>query len=110
MPPHWPSCCCERRQDRVAVSPGQTEALLFAADRAFLPCALPVTVTSICTQAAVVVDQNTKLSVFATRPAIYAPFFNWITEFVGTAFKVAGVQGIYLQVRGHLFSWTGPPL
>ena len=44
------------------------------------------------------IDQNTKLSVFATRPAIYAPFFNWITEFVGTAFKVAGVQGIYLQV------------
>jgi len=44
-----------------------------------------------------VIDQNTKLSVFATRPAIYAPFFNWITEFVGTAFKVAGVQGIYLQ-------------
>ena len=49
------------------------------------------------TQAAVIVDQNTKLSVFATRPAIYAPFFNWVTEFVGTAFKVAGVQGIYMQ-------------
>lgn len=48
-------------------------------------------------QAAVIVDQNTKLSVFATRPAIYAPFFNWITEFVGTAFKVAGVQGIVMQ-------------
>ena len=47
------------------------------------------------------IDQNTKLSVFATRPAIYAPFFNWITEFVGTAFKVAGVQGIYLQASNQ---------
>ena len=35
---------------------------------------------------------------FSTRPAIYAPLFNWITEFICTAFKVAGVQGIEMQV------------
>lgn len=35
-------------------------------------------------QAAVVADQNAKLSIFATRPAIYAPLYNFITETMGT--------------------------
>lgn len=29
-------------------------------------------------RAAVIADQNAKLSVFATRPAINSPLFNWI--------------------------------
>lgn len=29
-------------------------------------------------KAAVIADQNAKLSVFATRPAIRSPVFNWI--------------------------------
>ena len=39
-------------------------------------------------QAAVVADQNAKLSVFATRPGIRSPFFNWLVEFFGTTFLI----------------------
>lgn len=39
---------------------------------------------SLMLQAAVVADQNAKLSIFATRPAIYSPMFNFITEAMGT--------------------------
>lgn len=34
-------------------------------------------------ESAVVADQNTKLSVFAVRPALYSPVFCWITECLG---------------------------
>lgn len=35
-------------------------------------------------KAAVTADQNAKLSIFATRPAIYSPIFNFLTEFLST--------------------------
>ncbi|KAK2078693.1 hypothetical protein QBZ16_003533 [Prototheca wickerhamii] len=35
-------------------------------------------------QAAIVADQNAKLSIFATRPAIWSPFFNALCEFMCT--------------------------
>eukprot|EP01023_Acetabularia_acetabulum_P008001 TRINITY_DN13489_c0_g2_i1.p1 TRINITY_DN13489_c0_g2~~TRINITY_DN13489_c0_g2_i1.p1 ORF type:complete len:459 (-),score=72.38 TRINITY_DN13489_c0_g2_i1:175-1551(-) len=39
---------------------------------------------------AVVADQNGKLSIFCTRPAIYSPIFNCIVEFMGTFALVLG--------------------
>lgn len=42
-------------------------------------------------QAAVIADQNAKLSVFTTRPAVYAPPFNWISEFIATVMLVVGI-------------------
>lgn len=50
-------------------------------------------------QAAVVADQNAKLSIFATRPAIYAPLYNFITEMMGTVALVLLALLIELQVR-----------
>ena len=32
--------------------------------------------------ASIIADQNAKLSIFATRPAIYNPFFNFLCEFM----------------------------
>jgi glycerol uptake facilitator-like aquaporin len=49
-------------------------------------------------QAAVVADQNAKLSIFATRPAIYAPFYNFITECMGTVALILLALLIELQV------------
>jgi glycerol uptake facilitator-like aquaporin len=49
-------------------------------------------------QAAVVADQNAKLSIFATRPAIYSPLFNFITETMGTVALILLALLIELQV------------
>jgi glycerol uptake facilitator-like aquaporin len=49
-------------------------------------------------QAAVVADRNAKLSVFATRPAIYSPLFNFITETMGTVALILLALLIELQV------------
>lgn len=38
--------------------------------------------------AAVIADQNAKLSIFATRPAIYSPLLNCLTEFMGTTVRI----------------------
>eukprot|EP01026_Neomeris_dumetosa_P013345 TRINITY_DN14671_c0_g1_i12.p1 TRINITY_DN14671_c0_g1~~TRINITY_DN14671_c0_g1_i12.p1 ORF type:complete len:477 (-),score=44.35 TRINITY_DN14671_c0_g1_i12:671-2101(-) len=38
----------------------------------------------------VIADQNAKLSIFATRPAIYSPIFNSVVEFLGTFMLVLG--------------------
>lgn len=46
-----------------------------------------------------VADQNTKLSIFATRPAIYSPVFNFITEAMGTVALILLALLIELQVR-----------
>jgi glycerol uptake facilitator-like aquaporin len=51
-------------------------------------------------QAAVVADQNAKLSIFATRPAIYAPLYNFITEMMGTVALILLALLIELQVSG----------
>lgn len=40
--------------------------------------------------AAVVADQNAKLSIFATRPAIFSPVFNFLCEFMCTTALVYG--------------------
>jgi len=50
-------------------------------------------------QAAVVADQNAKLSIFATRPAIYSPLYNFITEVMGTVALLLLVLLIEMQVR-----------
>eukprot|EP00878_Enallax_costatus_P005388 GHUV01005657.1.p1 GENE.GHUV01005657.1~~GHUV01005657.1.p1 ORF type:complete len:450 (+),score=58.99 GHUV01005657.1:486-1835(+) len=50
-------------------------------------------------QAAVVADQNAKLSIFATRPAIYSPLFNFITETMGTVALILLALLIELQAR-----------
>ncbi len=55
-------------------------------------------------QAALVADQNLKLSIFATRPAINAPLFNLLTETMGTAALILIALLIELQVRGHPFT------
>jgi glycerol uptake facilitator-like aquaporin len=51
-------------------------------------------------QASVVADQNAKLSIFATRPAIYAPLYNFITEMMGTVALILLALLIELQVMG----------
>lgn len=48
--------------------------------------------------AAIQADQNAKLSVFATRPAIPSPIFNWLAEFLGTAMLIGGAFLIDFQV------------
>ena len=45
--------------------------------------------------AAVVADQNAKLSIFSTRPAIYSPFFNFLCEFMCTTALIYGALMIY---------------
>jgi glycerol uptake facilitator protein len=47
--------------------------------------------------AAVVADQNAKLSIFATRPAIYTPVFNFLTEVMCTAALVFGALMMYAR-------------
>lgn len=49
-------------------------------------------------------DQNAKLSIFATRPAIYSPLYNFITEMMGTVALILLALLIELQVRvdGHI--------
>lgn len=49
--------------------------------------------------AALVADQNLKLSIFATRPAISAPLFNLITEALGTLALILIALLIELQAR-----------
>ena len=50
-------------------------------------------------QAALKADQNIKLAIFATRPAIYVPLFNFISEMMGTAMLLLGALLIELSVR-----------
>lgn len=49
--------------------------------------------------AALVADQNLKLSIFATRPAISSPFFNLLTEAMGTCALILLALLIELQAR-----------
>eukprot|EP00798_Chlamydomonas_sp_ICE-L_P003197 gene3197-13216_t len=49
-------------------------------------------------EAAVIADQNVKLSVFTTRPAIYSPPFNWLCEFMSTVTIILGVNLLVKQV------------
>ena len=48
-----------------------------------------------------------KLLVFSTYPALYRPFWNCITEMIGTAVLLLGVLGI-LNVHNHIGSGVGP--
>ena len=41
-------------------------------------------------KAAIAADQNVKLSIFATRPAVYSPVLNWLTEAICTLLLIAG--------------------
>eukprot|EP00879_Flechtneria_rotunda_P012021 GHRR01012555.1.p1 GENE.GHRR01012555.1~~GHRR01012555.1.p1 ORF type:complete len:447 (+),score=108.93 GHRR01012555.1:2005-3345(+) len=50
-------------------------------------------------KAAVEADQNAKLSIFATRPAIYAPLYNFITEAMGTTALLLLALLVELQAR-----------
>ena len=50
--------------------------------------------------AAVVADQNAKLSIFATRPAIYSPLLNFLCEIMGTT--VSHHVYIYVFKNNHL--------
>lgn len=49
--------------------------------------------------AAVIADQNSKLSIFATRPAISSPVFNFITEMMGTVTLLLMALMIEVQVQ-----------
>ncbi|KAI7837871.1 hypothetical protein COHA_008358 [Chlorella ohadii] len=51
--------------------------------------------------AAIVADQNAKLSIFATRPAIYTPVFNFVCELMCTAALVFGALMMY-ERRQHI--------
>eukprot|EP00898_Chlorokybus_atmophyticus_P008776 jgi/Chlat1/88/Chrsp1S03082 len=53
-------------------------------------------------QAAVRANQAVKLSVFATRPGIYAPPFNFLTEFMGTVVLCFGA--LMMGPRGRLLA------
>lgn len=48
-------------------------------------------------EAAVVADQNVKLSIFCTRPAIYSPLFNFLCEFMCTTALIYGALMIYAR-------------
>ena len=52
--------------------------------------------------ASVIADQNAKLSIFATRPAIYTPIFNFLTEFMCTTTLIYGALMIYAR-RDQLY-------
>jgi glycerol uptake facilitator-like aquaporin len=52
-------------------------------------------------QAALRADQNAKLSIFATRPAIYVPLYNFLTEAMGTAMLILGALMVELVVRAR---------
>lgn len=47
--------------------------------------------------AAVVADQNAKLSIFATRPAIYTPVFNFLCEVMATTALIFGALMMYAR-------------
>lgn len=47
--------------------------------------------------AAIVADQNVKLSIFATRPAIYAPALNFLAEFMCTTALIYGALMVYAR-------------
>jgi len=47
--------------------------------------------------AAVIADQNVKLAIFATRPAIYSPPFNFLVEFMSTTALVFGALMIFAR-------------
>lgn len=47
--------------------------------------------------AAIIADQNAKLSIFCTRPAIFAPVFNFMCEFMCTAMLIYGALMISQQ-------------
>lgn len=47
--------------------------------------------------AAVVADQNAKLSIFATRPAIYTPVFNFLCEVMCTTALIFGALMMYAR-------------
>jgi len=49
-------------------------------------------------RAAVIADQNAKLSAFTTRPAINAPPFNWLTEFMATVMLITGSKLMSAQL------------
>ncbi|KAI8853780.1 hypothetical protein BC829DRAFT_277068 [Chytridium lagenaria] len=51
-------------------------------------------------RAATAADQATKLSVFATRPAIYLPIHNFFVEMLGTAMLIYGAFLIDDHLRG----------
>lgn len=62
-------------------------------------------------KAAIVADQNTKLSVFATRPAIRSPVFNWIVEFIAMVVLFVGAKLIERRgasLTGELAMLWGP--
>lgn len=48
-------------------------------------------------ECAVIADQNSKLSIFATRPAINTKLFNFITEFMSTTALVYGALMMYAR-------------
>lgn len=60
--------------------------------------------------AAVVADQNAKLSAFTTRPAINAPPFNWLTEFMATVMLITGskLMSAQLSRQGLAGAAIGP--
>jgi glycerol uptake facilitator-like aquaporin len=67
-----------------------------------------------CRQAALRADQNAKLSIFATRPAIYVPLYNFLAEAMGTAMLILGALMVELVVGhpgarggGQLVLWEG---
>ncbi|EIE19977.1 aquaporin-like protein [Coccomyxa subellipsoidea C-169] len=62
-------------------------------------------------RAVVIADQNAKLSVFATRPGIRSPFFNWIVEFLAMAVLFVGaklIDGRGAALTGELAALWGP--
>jgi glycerol uptake facilitator protein len=54
-----------------------------------------------------VIDQNAKLAVFATRPAIPSPLLNFIVEFLGTLFLIMGADLIGFQSSFLYFPVAG---
>ena len=56
--------------------------------------------------AAKVADENAKLTAFTTRPAIFSPVFNWLTEFMVTTGDTPRLLRsclVLLQGNGTLF-------
>lgn len=59
-------------------------------------------------QAALIADQNAKLSIFATRPGIRSPFFNWLVEFLGTTVLI--MAALLISEQGTLMYAEFKPL
>lgn len=51
-------------------------------------------------KAAIIADQNAKLAIFCTRPAIYTPVFNFLTEFMCTTALIFGA--LMLSERANM--------